>query len=110
MSGGRVELGLGAGWYDAEHTAYGFPFPSLGERFERLEEQYAILTGLWGTPVGETFSFDGRHYHVKDSPGAAQARPAPPSTPHRWRWWPPPDATPRRHLRRRVQPPLLLHR
>jgi alkanesulfonate monooxygenase len=68
MSGGRVELGLGAGWYDAEHQAYGIPFPPLGERFERLEEQFAILTGLWGTPVGETFSFDGRHYHLKDSP------------------------------------------
>ena len=78
MSRGRVELGLGAGWYDAEHTAYGFPFPSLGERFERLEEQYAILTGLWGTPVGETFSFDGRHYHVKDSP----ALPKPVQRPH----------------------------
>jgi F420-dependent oxidoreductase-like protein len=78
MSRGRVELGLGAGWYDAEHTAYGFPFPPLGERFERLEEQYAILTGLWGTPVGETFSFDGRHYHVKDSP----ALPKPVQRPH----------------------------
>jgi alkanesulfonate monooxygenase SsuD/methylene tetrahydromethanopterin reductase-like flavin-dependent oxidoreductase (luciferase family) len=78
MSRGRVELGLGAGWYDAEHAAYGFPFPPLGERFERLEEQYAILTGLWGTPVGETFSFDGRHYHVKDSP----ALPKPVQRPH----------------------------
>jgi F420-dependent oxidoreductase-like protein len=78
MSRGRVELGLGAGWYDAEHTAYGFPFPPLGERFERLEEQYAILTGLWGTPVGETFSFDGRHYHLKDSP----ALPKPVQRPH----------------------------
>ncbi len=79
MSGGRVELGLGAGWYDGEHTAYGIPFPPLGERFERLEEQFAILTGLWGTPVGETFSFDGRHYHLKDSPAlpkpAQQPRP-----------------------------------
>jgi F420-dependent oxidoreductase-like protein len=78
MSRGRVELGLGAGWYDAEHTAYGFPFPPLGERFERLEEQYAILTGLWGTPMGETFSFDGRHYHLTDSP----ALPKPVQRPH----------------------------
>ena len=78
MSGGRVELGLGAGWYDAEHSAYGFAFPALGERFERLEEQYAILTGLWGTPVGETFSFDGRHYHLHDSP----ALPKPVQQPH----------------------------
>jgi F420-dependent oxidoreductase-like protein len=78
MSGGRVELGLGAGWYDAEHAAYGFPFPPLGERFERLEEQFAILTGLWGTPIGETFSFDGRHHHLKDSP----ALPKPVQQPH----------------------------
>jgi F420-dependent oxidoreductase-like protein len=68
MSGGRVELGLGSGWYDQEHTAYGIPFPPLAERFERLEEQLAIVTGLWETPVGETFSFDGAHYPVVDSP------------------------------------------
>jgi len=78
MSGGRVELGLGAGWYDAEHAAYGVPFPPLGERFKRLEEQFAILTGLWGTPVGETFTFDGRHYHLADSP----ALPKPIQRPH----------------------------
>jgi F420-dependent oxidoreductase-like protein len=78
MSGGRVELGLGAGWYDAEHTSYGIPFPPLGERFERLEEQYAILSGLWGTPEGETFTFDGQHYHLKDSP----ALPKPVQRPH----------------------------
>jgi F420-dependent oxidoreductase-like protein len=69
MSGGRVELGLGAGWYEAEHRAYAVPFPPLGERFERLEEQLAIITGLWTTPVGECFSFAGRHYQVEDSPG-----------------------------------------
>jgi alkanesulfonate monooxygenase len=68
MSGGRVELGLGAAWYDGEHTAYGIPFPPLGERFDRLEEQLAIVTGLWGTPEGETFSFEGRHYQLVDSP------------------------------------------
>ena len=78
MSGGRVELGLGAGWYDAEHSAYGVPFPPLGERFERLEEQFAILTGLWRTPVGEKFGFDGRHYHLQDSP----ALPKPVQQPH----------------------------
>ena len=78
MSGGRVELGLGAGWYDAEHSAYGIPFQPLGERFERLEEQFAILTGLWGTPVGDTYSFDGRHYHLVDSP----ALPKPAQRPH----------------------------
>src|SRR5580692_9602467 len=78
MSGGRVELGLGAGWYDGEHTAYGIPFPPLGERFERLEEQFKILTGLWGTPEGETFSFAGTHYQLTDSP----ALPKPVQRPH----------------------------
>src|ERR1017187_8051912 len=68
MSGGRVELGLGAGWFDGEHTAYGIPFPSLGERFERLEEQLFILTGLWAMPLGEKFTFAGRHYQLTDSP------------------------------------------
>jgi F420-dependent oxidoreductase-like protein len=68
MSGGRVELGLGAGWYEAEHRAYGIPFPSLRERFEHLEEQLAIVTGLWATPEGERFAFSGRHYEVTDSP------------------------------------------
>jgi F420-dependent oxidoreductase-like protein len=68
MSGGRVELGLGAGWYEREHKAYGIPFPGLGERFDRLEEQLAVITGMWATPVGERFSFDGTHYPVADSP------------------------------------------
>jgi F420-dependent oxidoreductase-like protein len=68
MSGGRVDLGLGTGWFDQEHTAYGIPFPSLGERFERLEEQLEILTGLWGTPAGETYSFSGDHYTLAESP------------------------------------------
>ncbi len=68
MSGGRVELGLGAGWYEQEHTSYGIPFPDLGERFERLEEQLEIVTGLWSTPTGERFSFAGRHYQLNDSP------------------------------------------
>ncbi len=52
MSGGRVELGLGAGWYEAEHSAYGIPFPDVGTRFDHLEEQLAIITGLWSTPAG----------------------------------------------------------
>src|SRR5262245_42453861 len=68
MGGGRVELGLGAGWFDGEHDAYGIPFPPLGERFERLEEQLAIITGLWETPGGERFSYAGRHYTLTDSP------------------------------------------
>src|ERR1019366_3956532 len=78
MSGGRIELGLGAGWYDGEHTVYGIPFPPLGERFARLEEQLSILTGLWKTPVGEKFSFDGTHYQLVDSP----ALPKPVQSPH----------------------------
>ena len=68
MSGGRVDLGIGTGWFEEEHTAYGIPFPSLGERFERLEEQIRILTGLWGTPAGETFAFSGEHYTLAESP------------------------------------------
>lgn len=70
MSGGRVELGIGAGWFDDEHTKYGIPFPGTGERFDRLEEQLAIITGLWATPLdGDGFTFDGVHYQVIDSPG-----------------------------------------
>jgi F420-dependent oxidoreductase-like protein len=68
MSAGRVELGIGAGWFEAEHTAYGIPFPETAERFDRLEESLAIVTGLWATPAGERFSFAGRHYRLQDSP------------------------------------------
>ncbi|GAB3763370.1 F420-dependent oxidoreductase-like protein [Nocardioides ginsengisegetis] len=78
MSGGRVELGIGAGWFAQEHTAYGIPFPSTGERFDRFEEQLAIITGLWGTAVGERFTHRGTHYEVIDSPALpkpTQARP-----------------------------------
>ncbi|HYF47321.1 MAG TPA: LLM class F420-dependent oxidoreductase [Acidimicrobiales bacterium] len=80
MSGGRVELGLGSGWYDDEHHAYGIPYPELGERFDRLEEQLEIVTGLWSTAEGETFSYDGRHYQLKDSPALPKPaqRPGPP--------------------------------
>jgi alkanesulfonate monooxygenase len=69
MSGGRVELGLGTGWYEAEHRAYGIPFPPVGERFDMLEEQLAIVTGLWATPAGTPFAFRGRHYALADAPG-----------------------------------------
>lgn len=80
MSGGRIELGLGTGWFAAEHSAYGIPFPPLGERFERLEEQLEIVLGLWRTPVGETYSFAGRHYQLADSPALPKPvqRPNPP--------------------------------
>jgi F420-dependent oxidoreductase-like protein len=68
MSGGRVELGIGTGWFASEHAAYGIEFPSLGERFERLTEQLEIVTGLWATPLGETYSFPGKHYQLTNSP------------------------------------------
>jgi alkanesulfonate monooxygenase SsuD/methylene tetrahydromethanopterin reductase-like flavin-dependent oxidoreductase (luciferase family) len=77
MSNGRVELGLGAGWYEAEHTAYGVPFPDLGDRFDILEEQLAIVSGLWATPAGQTFDYAGNHYTVNNSP----ALPKPTQTP-----------------------------
>lgn len=73
MSNGRVELGLGAGWFGDEHEAYGIPFPDLGERFDRLEEQMDVITGLWSTPPGETYQHDGTHYPISGSP----ALPAP---------------------------------
>jgi len=76
MSGGRAELGLGTGWFEGEHSAYGIPFPD--SRFDLLEEQLAIVTGLWTTPVGETFSYSGKVYRLEDSP----ALPKPAQQPH----------------------------
>lgn len=67
MSGGRIELGLGAGWFDEEHEQFGIPFPSLRERFDMLEEQLAVLHGLWATAAGEAFSFAGAHYELRDN-------------------------------------------
>ncbi|MDG4793984.1 LLM class F420-dependent oxidoreductase [Micromonospora sp. WMMD1082] len=77
MSGGRVELGIGAGWYAREHASYGIPFPGTSERFDRLAEQLDVITGLWGTPSGGTFSYTGDHYRLTDSP----ALPKPVQTP-----------------------------
>jgi F420-dependent oxidoreductase-like protein len=68
MSGGRIELGLGTGWFEKEHAAYGIAFPEVRERFDRFAEQLEIIHGLWTTPVGETYSFDGEHYQLHDSP------------------------------------------
>jgi F420-dependent oxidoreductase-like protein len=68
MSGGRVELGLGAGWFEAEHRAYGIPFPDVAERYDLFAEQVEIIDGLWRTPLGETYSFNGAHYQLTDSP------------------------------------------
>jgi F420-dependent oxidoreductase-like protein len=80
MSGGRVDLGIGAGWLEKEHNAYAVPFPPLGERFDRLEEQLDILTGLWATPEGDTFDYAGKHYSIVDSPALPKPaqRPGPP--------------------------------
>ncbi|OBS04112.1 LLM class F420-dependent oxidoreductase [Mycobacterium gordonae] len=78
MSGGRVEFGLGSGWFEAEHRAYGVPFPSVRERFDRLTEQLAVITGLWTTPAGQTFDYAGEHYTINDSPGL----PKPVQSPH----------------------------
>lgn len=77
MSGGRVEVGVGAGWNDLEHRQHGLRFPSTGERFEMLEEQLAILHGLWTEPPG--WSFEGRHWQVRD----ALLAPRPPAPPDR---------------------------
>jgi F420-dependent oxidoreductase-like protein len=68
MSGGRVELGLGAGWFEAEHRAYGIPFPDVAERFDLLAEQVEIIDGLWRTPLDQKYSFRGTHYQLVDSP------------------------------------------
>jgi len=78
MSNGRIELGLGAGWFDPEHHAHAVPFPPLGQRFEMLEEQLQIVLGMWTTPRGERFNFEGTHYTLVDSPGL----PKPAQQPH----------------------------
>ena len=80
MSGGRVELGLGSGWFAEEHAAYGIPFPSLAERFERYAEQVEIVTGLWRTLPGELYNFAGKHYQLTDSPALPKPvqQPSPP--------------------------------
>jgi F420-dependent oxidoreductase-like protein len=79
MSGGRVELGLGAGWYGEEHAAYGIPYPTAArDRFDRLEEQLAIISGLWSTPVGSSFEFAGDHYQLESSPALPKPAQSPP--------------------------------
>jgi F420-dependent oxidoreductase-like protein len=80
MSGGRIELGIGAGWHEEEHTAYGIPFPEITERFDRLEEQLAIISGLWATPLGDRFSHAGKYFSLRDSPALPKPvqQPGPP--------------------------------
>jgi F420-dependent oxidoreductase-like protein len=75
MSGGRVEFGFGAGWYEAEHTAYGIPFPGVGERFDRYAEQLEVITGLWA--ADGPYSFAGEHYRLVDSPALPKPVQAP---------------------------------
>ncbi len=79
MSGGRVEFGIGAAWYEREHDYFGIPFPPVGERFDRLAEQLEIVTGLWATPPGERFSFQGKHYRLTEC--ASLPRPVQPKPP-----------------------------
>ncbi len=78
MSGGRIEFGIGAGWYEDEHAAYGIPFPAMGERMSRLEEGLEQIVGLWTTPTGDTFSHDGEFHQISASP----ALPKPKQSPH----------------------------
>ncbi len=70
VSGGRIELGIGAGWHEREHRAYGFPFPPVRERMALLEEQLQVVLGAWGPGP---FSFRGAHYQLSD----LDARPKP---------------------------------
>jgi F420-dependent oxidoreductase-like protein len=78
MSGGRVELGIGAAWNDTEHAAYGVPFGSFADRFELLEDTLEALTGMWTTPAGERYSYKGKRLTMQDSP----ALPKPAQHPH----------------------------
>ena len=103
MSGGRVEFGLGTGWFEAEHTAYGIPFPPLGERFDRSRSSWRSSPGCGPPPDGETFSFEGTHYQLTDSPALPKPaqRPRPPVILGGGRRAP--HAAAGRQVRRRVQ-------
>jgi F420-dependent oxidoreductase-like protein len=80
MSGGRMELGLGTGWFEREHQAFGIPFPAQGERFDRLEEELAVVTGLWRLRPGERFSYSGQHFQLAEcaNPPRTAQSPHPP--------------------------------
>ncbi|MFW6641152.1 LLM class F420-dependent oxidoreductase [Nocardiopsis algeriensis] len=78
MSGGRVEFGFGAGWFEDEHSAYGIPFPlTARERFDRYEEQLDIITGLWATEPGDTFRYEGKHYRLSEGPALPKPQQSP---------------------------------
>ena len=68
MSRGRIEFGIGAGYFEPEHLAYGIPFPPVAERFDRLAEALELITGLWKSPSGQGYSFSGKWYQLVDSP------------------------------------------
>lgn len=80
MSGGRVEIGLGAGWYKEEHEAYGIPFPPVGARYDLLEDQLDIMRGVWSTPPGQAFDYSGRtcRVHLEAGPLRPWQQPHPP--------------------------------
>jgi alkanesulfonate monooxygenase SsuD/methylene tetrahydromethanopterin reductase-like flavin-dependent oxidoreductase (luciferase family) len=68
MSHGRIELGLGAGSYPPEHYSLDFPLPSFGERFDAVEEQLELITGLWTAPLGQLYTYQGKKHRVQDYP------------------------------------------
>ena len=103
MSGGRVELGLGTGWFDTEHDAYGIPFGTFGDRFDHLAEQLEVITGLWSTPVGRDVQPRRTALHDQGLARAAQARAATASADHPRRRGSEAHACARGALRRRVQ-------
>ena len=105
MSGGRVELGFGSGWFAEEHQAYGIPFPSVRERFDRLSEQLAIVTGLWTAQPGETFDLRRHALHRRRLAGAAQTGANPASTDHHRRRRRQAHSGTGRDICRRIQPP-----
>ena len=76
ISGGRLNFGIGAGWFEREHAAYGFDFGTAGERFDRLEEALQVIRLLWSGEQG--VSFRGDHYRLEDAPFV----PAPVQQPH----------------------------
>lgn len=78
MSGGRLDVGLGAGWFEPEHMSYGIPFPPPAERRARWEEQLDVLSGIWATPPGSTFDYRGQFYTLVGCP----CLPRPVQSPH----------------------------
>ena len=102
MSGGRVELGLGAGWYEREHQSLGIPFPSTSERFDRLEEQLAILSGLGPLLPTSILAIAASITIWINAPTSPSTRPpARTGSPRgRVRWIPPPPAPSPGHRRR----------